>query len=639
MRIKPRWSRLSARGERGFSMVVAIVVLAAATLTLFAAIDAVFDNVQTTRTNLDQQRALLAAQAGLSAYEQQLSANQNYWTTCPGPNGTTGVTGVTGATSAVVPGGTDDGSTESYRYANLPATGTTYTGCSTVNPIASTIQGSTGAQGTFRVKVIGYSQPTSGSNPISRTLVAQFVPNSFLNYVYFTNYEDSDPQWLPSETDAQCAVYQWQGRTGCAGTAFGNGDSVNGPLHSNDDVGICNGSGTTVSFGRPNQTPADQIQAANVLAEGNGCTGTFSVDGVQGGADDTTSGTLPLPPSDGQLAQVADGGNASLGSSSTLANDCSASAGCEFDGPTTIVLDGPTSATNTTNRMTVTNGGVTATLNYPTNGVVYVASTASCNYSYSPFGSTNQLYGGTTLDSNSGDTDNAGCGDAVVSGSTSASSCPGTTQVSGVCPYTQSLTIGAAKDIIIAGSLPTTTTTSGCATGQLPGGTTGAEPSCPTGTAVLGLIANNNVRIYHPLVAARYSGETEQSCLASTGGTQDAYLNTNGSGSLTNPVIDAAILAVNDSFIVDNFDCGTSSVQTSPGNSNLAYALGDLTINGAIAQNFRGRVSENNGDSGYVKNYWYDSRLASLSPPYFLNPVSASWQVNWVTECDSTTNC
>jgi Tfp pilus assembly protein PilX len=640
MRMRARSPRLSAREERGFSLVVAIVVLAAATLLLFAAFDAVFDNVQVTRNNLDQQRALLAAQAGLSAYEQQLSANQNYWTTCPGPNGTTGVSGVTGATSAAVPGGTDDGSTERYRYANLPATGTTYTGCSAANPIASTIQGTTGTPGTFRVKVIGYSQPTSGSNPISRTLVAQFEPNSFLNFVYFTNYEDSDPQWLPPETDAECEVYAWAGRSSsCRATAFGTGDSVNGPMHSNDDVSICGGSGTSTSFGRPNQTPADQIEAANVFAEGNGCTGTFTVDGVQGGADDTNSGTLPMPPGDGQLAQVADGGNSSLGSSSTLANDCSASAGCEFDGPTTIVLDGPTSSTNNTNRMTVTNGGVTATLPYPTNGVVYVAATASCNYSYSPFGSTDQLYGGTTLDTTSGDNDNAGCGDAVVSGSTSASSCPGTTQVSGVCPYTQSLTIGAANDIIIAGSLTTTSTTSGCATGQLPSGTVAAEASCPTGTAVLGLIANNNVRIYHPLVAARYTGETEQSCLESTGGTQDAYLNTNGTGSLTNPVIDAAILAVNDSFIVDNFDCGTSSVQTSPGNSNLAYALGDLTINGAIAQNFRGRVSEYNGASGYVKNYWYDSRLESIAPPYFLNPVSASWQVNWVTECDNTANC
>ena len=35
-----------------------------------------------------------------------------------------------------------------------------------------------------------------------------------------------------------------------------------------------------------------------------------------------------------------------------------------------------------------------------------------------------------------------------------------------------------------------------------------------------------------------------------------ATASTNGTGSLTDPYIYAAILAVNHSFIVDNYDCG-----------------------------------------------------------------------------------
>jgi hypothetical protein len=41
--------------------------------------------------------------------------------------------------------------------------------------------------------------------------------------------------------------------------------------------------------------------------------------------------------------------------------------------------------------------------------------------------------------------------------------------------------------------------------------------------------------------------------------------------------------------------------------------------------------------SGYTKAYYYDSRFQALSPPYFLDPVDAGWEVNRVTECD--TNC
>ena len=633
MRVGARTPRLSPREEHGFSLVVAVVVLAAATLMLFAAIDAVVNNVQTTRTSLDQQRALLAAQAGLSAYEQQLSANQNFWTTCPGPNGATGATG------ASVAGSTDDGSTESYTYANLPATGTTYTGCSTVNPIGSTIQGTAGSAGTFRVKVVGYSRPTNGTNPISRTLVAQFQPNSFLNYVYFTNFEDEDPLYATvsegsatKETAANCAVYAWAGRSGslCQSIPFGANDSVHGPLHSNDNV-LCNSSSTT--FGR---SAADSIETPNTLA-GNGCTGT-----INGTQENTANGgwqQIPLPPDDSQLLEVADGGV------SADNNGCYSGAGCVFTGPTTVVLDGPISASNPVNQITVTNAGIGSSssgasacttlngtpnchFNYPANGVVYANATSACSaYSYSPYGSENQLYGGTTLDSSASDTDNAGCGDAVVqaapftgtgNGAGSAPCQSGEALVSGVCPYTQSLTIGAANDIIIASSLTTTTNPSSSAC-------SGETAGCPTGTAMLGLVADNMVRIFHPLSGARNADETEQACSGTT----------NDTGSLVNPVIDAALFSVEDSFIIDNFDCGGAS-------GNPPTALGNLTINGTIAQNFRGRIGESAGGlnyTGYIKDYWYDERLQSLSPPYFLNPVSVSWQVNWVTECDTTASC
>ena len=51
--------------------------------------------------------------------------------------------------------------------------------------------------------------------------------------------------------------------------------------------------------------------------------------------------------------------------------------------------------------------------------------------------------------------------------------------------------------------------------------------------------------------------------------------------------------------------------------------------NGAIAQNFRGPVGTGGASitSGYVKNYNYDDRLRYTTPPYFLSPIQAPWDV------------
>jgi hypothetical protein len=118
-----------------------------------------------------------------------------------------------------------------------------------------------------------------------------------------------------------------------------------------------------------------------------------------------------------------------------------------------------------------------------------------------------------------------------------------------------------------------------------------------TGDAVLGLIANNYVRVWHPVTNPGGSG-----CA-------------NRTPAQTDVTIQAAILALR-SFIVDNWSCGR---------------LGTLSVDGAIAQKFRGPVATGGSVSapstGYVKNYTYDSRLKYRSPPYFLKPVNAAWKV------------
>lgn len=95
----------------------------------------------------------------------------------------------------------------------------------------------------------------------------------------------------------------------------------------------------------------------------------------------------------------------------------------------------------------------------------------------------------------------------------------------------------------------------------------------------------------------------------------------NASGYLENLTIDAAILSTDHSFIVDNYLCGKS--------------MGTLTLWGSLAQFWRGPVGTGNGtgvvSTGYKKNYNYDERLATNTPPEFLSPSTTSWTSGRVT--------
>ena len=229
--------------------------------------------------------------------------------------------------------------------------------------------------------------------------------------------------------------------------------------------------------------------------------------------------------------------------------------------------------TNTTAHPTGTN------VAFPTNGVIFVSTASSgCGVTYTPF-TANADYTGDT-----------NCGNVYVSGN-----------------YTSSLTIASDNDIIINGNITTTTTT----------GAAGAGNTAPSGNQLLGLVANDFVRVYNsvPLRTQTTSGN----CVAN---------NQPDAPSVGTPItqIYAAILAVNHSFIVDNYDCGS--------------ALGTLTVWGAIAQLFRGPVGTGSGGSistGYAKNYNYDNRLQTTEPPYFLNPVATAWVVARETECNAST--
>jgi hypothetical protein len=79
--------------------------------------------------------------------------------------------------------------------------------------------------------------------------------------------------------------------------------------------------------------------------------------------------------------------------------------------------------------------------------------------------------------------------------------------------------------------------------------------------------------------------------------------------------------------MVDAYDCGSS-------------AQGTITVNGAIAQRYRGPVGYASAGSviaGYNKAYTYDDRFRVRNPPHFLPPDSATFNVVRVTQQKSAT--
>lgn len=419
---------------------------------------------------------------------------------------------------------------ERYEVKILAASTSPEASCNAANPFNTVIESKGTLANTFRIKSTGYAGTTQ------RSLVATFKVSGFLDFIYFTNFETLDPRLYGNAgLAANCAgkyYSAWKGKYECENIEFTNGDGVNGPMHTNDTADV----GGAATFGREGHNPADVVEMnGGTYGGASGCASSAKY--YTATKCYTKGQSLVAPQSDTSLEAYTESANA-------------------FFGQTKLVLNG------SSNTIAVTyyveeSAGVYAekkeTIAWPKNGLLYVQrrESGSCNYTY-------KYSGADTAKELEEEKD---CGTVYVQGT-----------------YSKSLTVAGEKDVIITGELYPTSVE----------GKLGGEPS---GTAVLGLIASEYVRIYHPCSSGN-----------------------NGAGSLSNPWIYAAILSTAHSFIVDNFNCGNE--------------LGKLHIYGAIGQNYRGAVGTGGGGStGYIKDYKYDGRLATDEPPYFLQPLKAGWKV------------
>jgi hypothetical protein len=539
--------RLEAGADRGFSMFLTIMAMLLTTMFVAAAFAAANGDLPMSGIATERKSTYAATEAGLNFYLNQLQLDPDYWTKCdtgPAPNATE-LNPVNQVWNGV---GNDTrrwrslpGSTDEYTIELIPAPGSTK--CDSTKQ-SSFVDMTTG---TFKIKVTGRSYKNAKR---TRSIIATFRRDSFLNFVYFTDYESRDPAAEPDATDRKyqqdnCAEKYRTARKNlnCSEIQFATGDKINGPLHTNDESLLICGSPV---FGRTTEqdltTPRAKTDTIEVRGGGTGhvanpaptnptCTDTPTINAPDN-VFSTKAKMLALPDSNQTLEQVATNSNS------------------RYTGKTSIRLRGSV--------MDITNNGVTkSNLLWPSSGVIYVAGTGGSCTGEVP----------TDADYN----EETACGNVYVSGT-----------------YNAPLTIAAARDIIVA---PTGGSGFAGDANLIQGGN----------DATLGLIANNFVRVAHRV----------SSC---------ANVNTTQYPQLTNVTIEAAILSLQHSFIVDNYQCGKR---------------GTLNVTGAIVQKYRGPVGTGTAtsvSSGYLKNYWYDDRFRYRSPPYFLTPVDASWDVVRVHE-------
>jgi Tfp pilus assembly protein PilX len=544
--IRSRASRL-ARDEGGFTMIAVLGAIVLVSALVGVAVAATNDDQQLLQRDIAQKRAYQAAQAGIADYTYHLNNDSGYWTRCanvPTPN----AVNLQGSITKYRPVDSTLPTGPQYALELIPATG--QTACSSASPTTTMIESTGPNIGTFRIRSTGYSGPAGAPGTEKQSIVASYKQATFLDYVYFTQLETSDPVTYgfanPSSSLTaaydQCTKFRRDGRPRagtvtpsalCDTIVFVAGDHIDGPMHTNDD--ICINPGDTPTFGR---NAADIIEVSapptgyySSSSTGNGCTGGTTKPGP---GTFTTNAPVLTPPT----------------TNTTLRT---------FAGPT-YTYTGKTSITLSGNNMSI-NGG--ASVPFPTDGVVYVQNGAGCSTSYSPFTTTYPA--------------SSGCGNAVVHGN-----------------YSGQLTIAAENDIVVDNDITN------------------------AGGGLLGLVANNFVRVAHPFCATSNCGDGSTTAETGKGSCGTGVNGTSGNPGTpvtNNDVrIDAAILAIDHSFIVDHYDCGAK--------------LGTLQVNGAIAQKFRGAVGTvGSTGHGYIKDYNYDDRLRYQEPPHFFDPVQSAWHV------------
>jgi hypothetical protein len=603
------------RTDRGQGALIMVMSMALVMMVLGATLVTTTLSTDTTvETNLIQRYAYRALESGENAYMNVVNTYPNA-VNCSSTSTNSNCQTIKYDTWIPVPDiTTSNGATaESYLFGNPQPQ----------------INSSTGAVTSVQVQVVGVSGSNS-SNRVYDSSIANIQPeNDFLNNLWWSNFESfaySPP--AGQNGDYSNCKYDWQnsyaGPGGnCTIVSFSINDSLNGPVYSNDSIYVDNTGGLQSNHTSGVNQPS--FSGGPVTTSDPNCLFVSNPGTTNGGPDDHSPTSSPgcqhagsdytatydhvnslygnpveTPPiSDSQLAAVA------------------AAGGCLYSGPTTITMNGATMMVTSPDTPVNANGwdtnnnlvnhcytnGTTAT-SIPSNGVVFVQSaTAPGQANANPF-------------------DDSKADSYWANAQTLTSGCSG-------CYYGQSntpdaeadvfvqgalsgqLTIGSQNDIIVDGNIIYQDCTSWGVGGHGVAQTSPCDYNATGTNDSLGLIAYNYVEVDHPVANGNPLGNLLPVCKLGVSLPPPLCLPADASKNIT---IDAAILALNQSFVVNNYTQGAPE--------------GTLTVYGSMAQFARGPVGTFNSGglvSGYTKGYTWDPRLALFSPPSYLQPGTPAW--------------
>lgn len=602
----PLSARLVTSSDDGVALPMVLGTMFILTAFLLTSLGLVLANTAPARADQDAKAAVAAAQAGIDEYIAQLNATQgSYWTrgnvdpANPAFDADPSTPGCDGG-GRTVPGAGPQAARFCYRVLTTTAI--------------------TAAQGFIILEVTGMSRPPGGGRELVRTLTTTLRPEGFIDYIYFTDVEVTDPvlnrnrayvagnytsgvdKFFPDESKVNelCGQHYYaanskpgrRAQTSSGYVSYTSGPSA--PWWSTDDVskpredwikrttpylvqfqcGEIQWTGGDVVDGPLHSNDALQINGPVLFKDQDTQSswdkpnktslwwGSSAPSGV--GFKPRYEPTIQLPVANSKLLKYV------LPKVDSDPN--TDRPGCLYTGATRIRFQGGQMkvwSPNTTNPATPANCLNVA--NRANEQTVPIPPVIHVNDRVAPCAGVGYPRLSEDTRSNRRTTD--------------YNPCRGTVFVQGIVD--SQVTVSAKDDIVVTADLTV---------------------QDPNDTDVIGLVAGNFVWVYHPV-------------------TVDGSNLLPGGQTVRN--IEAAILALGHSFVVQNWNAGSAL-------SAASSATSKLRVYGAIAQRYRGPVGTGSGGAdpatGYLKNYIYDPRLQIMQPPYFLAPDNAPWRTVQVTD-------
>lgn len=648
--------RCGGATDRGAAIVAVLGALVLVSALLLASLSYLQHSVRSSRYEQDDTAAEAAAQSGIQDFLTRLRLDGDYVDHADPLSGDPEnyCTNPAVAGPDVVLPVLDDGSRV---CTNL--SGTTPRGWVSVATGAAT----TGEEPAYHYRLLRYDsvqrdlvlESVGRANGVHRTVQTRIAHPSATDYLYFTDYELTDPTQYPENdayvgeqtTSAACGAlghgadeltYAWDDvgiathprvygylapgsaiafpqTLECRSPMFQDGDVVEGRVHSNDTIRAWDDVGGPavfkgqVSTADPRCTLADPTDSSTWVE----CLHPTHRDAVLEVPPVAVPAPLAMPPITDMAAEAE-------------------TAGCRYAGATRIVAHADGTMTvwskDTTAELARTGCGVPgpapgglgsaegATVAVPADGLVYVgdAATAAGRELYA-----GELGGPAGRELPLGDY----TGQAPVNGTSTYSSDVsfqsaqkhaglGNLYLEGVVQG--SATFAAARGVVLTGDLL-------LADGEHGGHALGvvAGQSIEYIRPALRLMRGTNVAgewVWRPspgAVATPVTGWPTRYALPATGVVEPA----------TGLNVQASLMALD----------GSIRLQA----NQLTGALGDLRVFGAMAQRFRGAIgtlpTATEPLRGYLKDYRYDSRLDhGLRPPYFPAFGDVTWTVIWTEE-------